>query len=111
MIRFFGGRVMTLANGIETQDIEVWTEGSKIVFVGKPKAEELDGKVFEREYDLKGNLLMPSFKNAHTHSAMTFLRSYADDMPLQGQDKVRKVLFQALQESFSHYNSILRRLS
>ena len=31
---------MTLANGIETQDIEVWTEGSKIVFVGKPKAEE-----------------------------------------------------------------------
>ena len=42
MIRFFGGRVMTLANGIETQDIEVWTEGSKIVFVGKPKAEELD---------------------------------------------------------------------
>lgn len=83
MIRFFGGRVMTLANGIETQDIEVWTEGSKIVFVGKPKAEELDGKVFDREYDLKGNLLMPSFKNAHTHSAMTFLRSYADDMPLQ----------------------------
>lgn len=36
MIRFFGGRVMTLANDIETQDIEVWTEGSKIVFVGKP---------------------------------------------------------------------------
>ena len=30
MIRFFGGRVMALANGIETQDIEVWTEGSKI---------------------------------------------------------------------------------
>lgn len=58
---------MTLANGIETQDIEVWTEGSKIVFVGKPKAEELDGKVFEREYDLKGNLLMPSFKKcAHS---------------------------------------------
>ena len=25
---------------------------------------------------------MPGFKNAHTHSAMTFLRSYADDYPL-----------------------------
>ena len=25
---------------------------------------------------------MPGFKNAHTHSAMTFLRSYADDVPL-----------------------------
>ena len=33
--------------------------------------------------DCKGNLLMPSFKNAHTHSAMTFLRSKADDMKLQ----------------------------
>ena len=38
---------------------------------------------FEREIDLKGNLLMPGFKNAHAHSAMTFLRSYADDLPLQ----------------------------
>lgn len=62
MIRFFGGRVMTLANGIETQDIEVWTEGSKIVFVGKPKAESLTERFLKREYDLKGNLLMPSFK-------------------------------------------------
>ena len=26
---------------------------------------------------------MPGFKNAHTHSGMTFLRSYADDLPLQ----------------------------
>lgn len=25
---------------------------------------------------------MPGFKDAHTHSAMTFLRSYADDLPL-----------------------------
>ena len=25
---------------------------------------------------------MPGFKNAHTHSGMTFLRSMADDLPL-----------------------------
>lgn len=37
---------------------------------------------WDREIDVKGNLLMPGFKNAHTHSAMTFLRSYADDLPL-----------------------------
>ena len=36
-----------------------------------------------REIDAQGNLIMPGFKNAHTHSAMTFLRSYADDMKLQ----------------------------
>lgn len=37
---------------------------------------------FDREIDLKGNLIMPGFKNAHTHSPMTFLRSMADDLPL-----------------------------
>ena len=37
----------------------------------------------DREMDLSGNLIIPGFKNAHTHSAMTFLRSYADDLPLQ----------------------------
>ncbi|MCL2633430.1 MAG: amidohydrolase [Oscillospiraceae bacterium] len=36
----------------------------------------------EQSIDCQGNLLIPSFKNAHTHSAMTFLRSRADDMPL-----------------------------
>lgn len=39
--------------------------------------------VFDKEIDCKGNLLIPGFKNAHTHSAMTFLRSRADDLPLQ----------------------------
>ena len=38
---------------------------------------------FERKIDCRGGLLLPGFKNAHTHSAMTFLRSMADDLPLQ----------------------------
>ena len=33
--------------------------------------------------DCKGNVIMPGFKNAHAHSAMTFLRSKADDLSLQ----------------------------
>ncbi|MCI5935623.1 MAG: amidohydrolase, partial [Lachnospiraceae bacterium] len=33
--------------------------------------------------DASGKLLMSGFKNAHTHTAMTFLRSFADDLPLQ----------------------------
>ena len=36
----------------------------------------------EEEIDCDGDLLMPGFKNAHTHSGMTALRSYADDLPL-----------------------------
>lgn len=83
MIRFYNGKVMTLKKGNDILEAEVWTDGDKIAFVGVPTAEQLDKANFEREYDLGGNLLMPSFKNAHTHSAMTFLRSYADDMPLQ----------------------------
>ena len=37
---------------------------------------------WDREIDAGGNLLIPGFKNAHTHTAMTFLRSCADDLPL-----------------------------
>jgi 5-methylthioadenosine/S-adenosylhomocysteine deaminase len=33
--------------------------------------------------DCQNNLLIPGLVNAHTHSAMTFLRSRADDLPLQ----------------------------
>ncbi|MCD7742496.1 MAG: amidohydrolase [Ruminococcus sp.] len=83
MIRFKNARVMTMQTPGEITSGEVWTDNDKICFVGKPDAEQLKTAVFEREYDAEGNLIMPSFKNAHTHSAMTFLRSYADDYPLQ----------------------------
>ena len=33
--------------------------------------------------DGKGDLLIPGFYNTHCHSAMTALRGYADDLPLQ----------------------------
>ena len=79
MIRFYNGRVLSFVNGTETTNNEVWTDGSSICYVGPKKAAMPQ---FEREIDLKGDLLLPGFKNAHTHSAMTFLRSMADDMPL-----------------------------
>lgn len=83
MIRFKNGRVMTMNSDTSIRNIEVWCDNDIICFVGKPDDEKLKNASFEREIDLEGNLLMPSFKNAHTHSAMTFLRSYADDMSLQ----------------------------
>jgi 5-methylthioadenosine/S-adenosylhomocysteine deaminase len=58
---------------------EIWVQGNKISYVGPYKRSNL---IFDRELDLKGNLIMPGFKNAHAHSGMTFLRSYADDLPL-----------------------------
>lgn len=41
-----------------------------------------ESETFDREIDLKGNLVIPGFCNAHTHSPMVFLRSYAEDLPL-----------------------------
>lgn len=79
MIRFYNGRVLSFTNGTEITNDEVWTDGGSICYVGPKKAVMPQ---FEREIDLKGDLLLPGFKNAHTHSAMTFLRSMADDMPL-----------------------------
>lgn len=82
MIRFFNGRLLKLDGSFNITDEEVWVDGNKISYIG-PQRDDMQSTEFEREIDLNGNLLMPSFKNAHTHSAMSFGRSLSDDMPLQ----------------------------
>ena len=52
---------------------------NRITYIGEHP--ESDDK-FDLVIDCENNLLMPGFKNAHTHSAMTFLRSKADDSSL-----------------------------
>ena len=79
MIRFFNGKTLRFGGGMRITQDEVWTDGGSIVHVG-PAPEALPA--FQRQIDLKGDLLIPGFKDAHTHTAMTFLRSLADDMPL-----------------------------
>lgn len=76
----------------EGQDLfegEIWIQDDRIIYVGNGSGLEevytgLPGEciIWDRELDCMGNLLMPGFKNAHTHSGMTLLRSYADDLPL-----------------------------
>lgn len=75
MIKFTNGLVLDKYFNIIKED--VFVDGDSIVAIGKYD------KTADTVYDLNGNLLMPSFKNAHTHSAMTFGRSFADDLPLQ----------------------------
>lgn len=76
-LRFYNAKILTMQNE-KIIEGELHTDESKISFVGEnaPKGE------FDREIDLNGNLIIPGFKNAHTHTAMTFLRSFADDLPL-----------------------------
>lgn len=79
-IRFFNARILTMADGMSVTEGELHVCGNRIAYVGPGK--EKPG-AWDREIDARGNLLLPGFKNAHTHSGMTFLRSYADDLPLQ----------------------------
>lgn len=91
-IRFYNARIMTMEQGCEIQQGELAVVNDRIAYVGPERtAEQLAGNRWDREVDVKGDVLMPGFKNAHTHSAMTFLRSFADDMPLQ--DWLEKQIF------------------
>lgn len=85
-IRIYNARILTMEEGKDIFRGEIQIKDGKISYAGPLK--ESQEKKSEREFwdeeiDAKGNLIMPGFKNAHTHSPMTFLRSYADDMKLQ----------------------------
>ncbi|MCR5201546.1 MAG: amidohydrolase [Lachnospiraceae bacterium] len=85
-IRFYNARILNInEDGIKLIEGELHTDNDKISFVGTKEeaAKVLKDQTFDTEKDLEKNLLMPGFKNAHTHSAMTLFRSYADDLPLQ----------------------------
>ena len=76
-LRFYNAKILTM----QDENIingELHIDGDKISYIGTEKTDEK----FDREIDLQGNLIIPGFKNAHTHTAMTFLRSFADDLPL-----------------------------
>lgn len=88
-IRLYNARILTMEKNRPVFRGEVWVRNDKIAYVAEQK--ELQDEwnndfpriAWDIELDCKNNLLMPGFKDAHTHSAMTFLRSYADDVPLK----------------------------
>ncbi len=91
-IRFFNAKILCLkddaAHEYQIIEGELWVRGNEIAYIGDGSDTShvlLPGEVilWDREIDAAGKLIMSGFKNAHTHTAMTFLRSYADDLPLQ----------------------------
>lgn len=111
-IRFYNARILTLSSGFDIiEKGEIWVENEKIICVsdccentnmklGKNSKREISQREisqreisrreishreinWDREIDCEGNLLMPGFKDAHTHSPMTCMRSLADDLPLE----------------------------
>ena len=78
-LRIYNARILTMEDNRPIFNGELHVKGNRISYVGPILTEVKDE--WERQIDAKGNLIMPGFKNAHTHSAMTFLRSFADDLP------------------------------
>lgn len=76
---FKNARILTMEEGKPLFIGCLSVDETKIAYVG----EETPKGSFDRVIDCQGNLLIPGFKNAHSHSAMVFMRSFADDLPLQ----------------------------
>lgn len=80
--RFFNTRILQFNKDFPSvSEGEVWIKDGLITYVGPAKKNCRES--FKSEKDCHGNLLIPGFKNAHAHTGMTFLRSHADDLPLQ----------------------------
>ena len=81
-IRFYNARIMTMEESGVIMEGEIWVKENRIYYVGNGE-QTPDVLTWDREIDCQKNLLMPGFKNAHTHSAMTVFRSLCDDYNLQ----------------------------
>ena len=91
-IRLYNARLLTMDEGEKVSFGEVWVKDSMIekVIISELDDMLMDSDItydtsdtFDEQIDCMGNLLMPGFKNCHAHGPMTFLRSFADDLPLQ----------------------------
>jgi 5-methylthioadenosine/S-adenosylhomocysteine deaminase len=70
-----GGRVLSPDLSVAAADVRIDQQRGEILDIGP----DLDG---DERIDAAGGLVMPGLVNAHTHAAMTLLRGYADDKPL-----------------------------
>lgn len=76
-ILFKNAKILTMVDD-RIKEGHLVVSDNRISYIGS----NLPTGMFDQVIDCDGNLLMPGFKNAHTHSAMTFLRSKADDSSL-----------------------------
>jgi 5-methylthioadenosine/S-adenosylhomocysteine deaminase len=77
------GTIITMSNKKVIRQGAVAIEDRAIIDVGK--TQELKrkyGRGYER-INAKGKIVIPGLVNTHQHAAMSLLRGYADDLPLQ----------------------------
>lgn len=80
-IRLYHAKILAMENGFDWFEGEIWILNDRIEQVIKGTLTDVT-ESFDQQIDCMGNLLMPGFKNCHAHGPMTFLRSFADDLPL-----------------------------
>jgi len=82
-LRVSGGRVLRPDGRVERADVAVDRDEGTIRAVGGPSdVDDAVGGATDETLDASGSLVIPGLVNAHTHVAMTLLRGYADDKPL-----------------------------
>jgi 5-methylthioadenosine/S-adenosylhomocysteine deaminase len=77
------GTIITLQDGKTIRQGAIAIEGKTIVEVGKTsELKRRYGRGYEK-IDVKGKIVIPGLINTHQHAAMSLLRGYVDDLPLQ----------------------------
>ena len=78
-LRVTGGRVLRPDGRVTESDVTIDRDAGTIVAV---RGETASDAAADEALDAEGGLVIPGLVNAHTHAAMTLLRGYADDKPL-----------------------------
>lgn len=71
--------IITMDEGKIIHGGYIVTEGRKITYVGDELPVGIDTT---KVIDARGGIVMPGLINAHTHSPMSLMRGFADDLPL-----------------------------
>jgi 5-methylthioadenosine/S-adenosylhomocysteine deaminase len=82
-ILIYNGTILTMHDGKIIRQGAIAIEEETIVDVGKTRElKRKYGRGYEK-IDAKDKIVMPGLVNTHQHAAMSLLRGYADDLPLQ----------------------------
>ncbi len=82
MKQLFSGATIVTGTGKTIENGWLIIENGKIHYVGSPYSMD-EKELFGEVHDMRGKIILPGLINTHTHAAMSLLRGYADDLPLQ----------------------------
>jgi 5-methylthioadenosine/S-adenosylhomocysteine deaminase len=77
-ILFKNARILTMKDNEQIIEGNLLVENERIIYIGK----DIPSTEIDEIIECDKNVIMPGFKNAHAHSAMSFSRSIADDLEL-----------------------------